>query len=212
MGALLPAAMVGGPRPSTVRLGAGRHFVVEADEYAGNFDAYRPAIGALTNADWDHPDVFPDRATVVAAFVAWIRRFDGGAAALALVANAGDPGVREVLEGLRDWRGRLVVVRVVGTGDDPQAEAAALAATFATARGAATGIVGRRSVTAAGEGRLEIVGLGAGGTVTARVGSPGVTTPRMASSRPGRPSPRARARMLSSRVSRRSRAWGGAWS
>jgi UDP-N-acetylmuramate-alanine ligase len=38
VGALLPAALVGGLRPSTVRLGAGRRFVVEADEYAGNFD------------------------------------------------------------------------------------------------------------------------------------------------------------------------------
>ena len=66
------AALVGGSRPSTVRLGAGSRFVVEADEYAGNFDPYRPAIGVLTNADWDHPDVFRDRAAVVAAFVAWI--------------------------------------------------------------------------------------------------------------------------------------------
>ena len=173
VGALLPAALVGGPRPSTVRLGAGRHFVVEADEYAGNFDAYRPAIGALTNADWDHPDVFPDRAAVVAAFVAWIRRFDGGADAPVLVANAGDPGVREVLDGLRDWSGRLAAVRVVGAGDDPQAEAAALAATFTTARGAATGVAGRWNVTSAGEGSLEIAGLDAGGTLTARVGLPG---------------------------------------
>jgi len=173
VGALLPAALVGGPRPSTVRLGAGRHFVVEADEYAGNFDAYRPAIGALTNADWDHPDVFPDRAAVVSAFAAWIRRFDGRAGAPALVANAGDPGVREALDGLRDWDGRLVAVRVVGDGEDPEVEAAALAAAFATAHGPATGIAGRWSVTAAGEGRLEIAGLSARGAVAARVALPG---------------------------------------
>jgi len=78
-----------------------------------------------------------------------------------------------VLDGLRDWSGRLVAVRVVGAGDDPQAEAAALAATFTTARGAATGVAGRWNVTSAGEGSLEIAGLDAGGTLTARVGLPG---------------------------------------
>ena len=45
-------------------------FVVEADEYAGNFDAYRPAVAVLTSAEWDHPDVFADRAAVLAAFEA----------------------------------------------------------------------------------------------------------------------------------------------
>ena len=35
--------------------------MVEADEYAGNFDAYRPDIAVLTGAEWDHPDVFADR-------------------------------------------------------------------------------------------------------------------------------------------------------
>lgn len=172
VGALLPPALVGGARPSTVRLGTGRHFVVEADEYAGNFDAYRPAIGALTNADWDHPDVFPDRAAVVAAFGAWVRRFDGGGEDPVLVANVGDPGVREVLADLRDWAGRLVVVRV-GATEEPTAAAAALAAAFATARGVAVGIAGRLQVGAAGEGSLDVAGLSAHGTVTARISLPG---------------------------------------
>jgi len=173
VGALLPPALVGGVRPSTVRLGAGRHFVVEADEYAGNFDPYRPLIGVLTNADWDHPDVFADRAAVVAAFGAWILRFDGGGEDPVLIANAGDPGVREVLAGLRDWPGRLVVVRVVDAGEDPAAAAAVLAGTHATARGTATAIVGRWRITSKREESLEIAGLSAQGTRTARVGLPG---------------------------------------
>src|SRR5450759_1638014 len=41
VGAMLPADVTGG-RPSVVRLGQGRPAVVEADEYAGNFDPYRP--------------------------------------------------------------------------------------------------------------------------------------------------------------------------
>jgi UDP-N-acetylmuramate--alanine ligase len=173
VGALLPPGLVGGSRPSTVRLGGGRHFVVEADEYAGNFDPYRPQIGVLTNADWDHPDVFPDRAAVVAAFGAWIRCFDGAGEEPVLVANAGDPGAREVLAGLRDWPGRLVAVRVVGAREDPTTAAAALAGAHATARGTAIAIVGRWQAGPAGEGSLEIAGLGAAGTQTAHLRLPG---------------------------------------
>ena len=173
VGALLPAALVGGSRPSTVRLGAGRRFVVEADEYAGNFDPYRPAIGVLTNADWDHPDVFRDRAAVVAAFVAWIRAFDGGGVDPVLVANAGDAGVREVLAGLRDWPGRLVTVRVVSPDEDPATAGIALARAHATARGAATAIVGSWRTSPAGEGSITIAGLTASGTVGAQVGLAG---------------------------------------
>jgi len=167
VGALLPPTLVGGSRPSPVRLGGGRQFVVEADEYAGNFDPYRPLIGVLTNADWDHPDVFPDRAAVVAAFGAWIRRFDGGGEDPVLVANGGDPGVRKVLAGLRDWPGRLVAVRVIGPDEDLAAATAALAGTHGTARGPATALAGRWQVTSAGEGSLEIAGLSASGTLTA---------------------------------------------
>jgi UDP-N-acetylmuramate--alanine ligase len=173
VGALLPAALAGVGRPSTARFGEGPHFVVEADEYAGNFDPYRPAIGALTNADWDHPDVFADRAEVVAAFVAWIRRFDGGDVPPVLVANAGDAGVGDVLALLRGWPGRLVLVSVVADDADPVAERRELEETHATAAGAATAIVARLRATGAGEGSLEIHGLGAGAAVTAAVALPG---------------------------------------
>ena len=43
VGALLPASLTGGI-PTTARIGAGEVFVVEADEYAGNFDPYHPDI------------------------------------------------------------------------------------------------------------------------------------------------------------------------
>jgi len=212
VGALLPPMLVGGSRPSTVRLGEGRHFVVEADEYAGNFDSYRPAIGALTNADWDHPDVFPDRAAVVAAFGAWIRLFDAGAEDPVLVANTGDPGVREVLAGLRDWPGRLVAVCVVRAEEDPAVAAAVLAGAYTTARGPATAIAGRWQVSSAGEGSLEIAGLSAPGTVTTRIALAGRTTRRTASSPPARRSSRAPGCRRSSTASRRSAGSGAAWS
>ena len=72
VGALLPAAITGGP-PATARWGRGDAFVVEADEYAGNFDAYRPDVAVLLNAEWDHPDVFADEDAVLDAFEGWLR-------------------------------------------------------------------------------------------------------------------------------------------
>ena len=174
VGALLPPTLVGGARPSTVRLGRGRHFVVEADEYAGNFDPYRPAIGALTNADWDHPDVFPDRAAVVAAFGAWIRRFDGderGTRARRECRRPGRPrGARRAAHVVRPAGGRCASSAPARTR---QPRAVRSPREHVTALGPATAIVGRWSVTPAGEGSLEIAGLSAGDTISARIGLPG---------------------------------------
>jgi UDP-N-acetylmuramate--alanine ligase len=94
--------------PSTARWGEGGDFVVEADEYAGNFDAYRPAIAVLLNAEWDHPDVFADEAAVLDAFETWIRAAASGQEEPILLANAGDAGVARLLPRLADWPGRVV--------------------------------------------------------------------------------------------------------
>ena len=76
VGALLPRAVTGGA-PATARIGGGAPFVVEADEYAGNFDAYRPDVAVLTSAEWDHPDVFADAAAVRDAFRQLVARHAG---------------------------------------------------------------------------------------------------------------------------------------
>ncbi len=107
VGALLPAALTGGV-PATARWGSGDVFVVEADEYAGNFDPYRPALAVVLNADWDHPDVFADRAAVVAAFETWLRA--PGADERRLVINSGDPGGAVLAARLVDWGARVVTV------------------------------------------------------------------------------------------------------
>ncbi|HXI80075.1 MAG TPA: Mur ligase domain-containing protein, partial [Verrucomicrobiae bacterium] len=109
VGALLPAALTGG-LPATARRGGGAPFVVEADEYAGNFDPYRPAIAIVTSAEWDHPDVFADRLAVVAAFDAWIRQMSEQAV---VVINIADAGAAELAGRLRDWPGRLVATALV---------------------------------------------------------------------------------------------------
>jgi UDP-N-acetylmuramate--alanine ligase len=114
VGALLPPSLTGGA-PGTARWGRGDVFVVEADEYAGNFDPYRPSVAVLLDAEWDHPDVFADEAAVLDAFEGWLR--SAGASARTLVANVGDAGVRRLLERLDDWAG--VIVRAgLDTTDD----------------------------------------------------------------------------------------------
>ena len=135
VGALLPATISGGV-PATSRFGAGSAFIVEADEYAGNFDAYRPAIAALTSIEWDHPDVFADRAAVIEAFRGWVTAMGQGWPSAGpaippggrqpiLVANVGDPGVAALVAALP--RG-LVETRpyVLLEGDDPAPSGASL--------------------------------------------------------------------------------------
>ena len=126
VGANLPASIVG-PQRGVARFGGGPDFVVEADEYAGNFDPYRPDIAVLVSAEWDHPDVFLDETEVVRAFAEWI---EGGRAGTdggrTLVANVGDRGVRRVLAALERWEGRRIAVHLVDerhTADDAEASA-----------------------------------------------------------------------------------------
>jgi UDP-N-acetylmuramate--alanine ligase len=113
VGALLPASLTGG-LAATARWGHGEPFVVEADEYAGNFDPYRPAIAILTSAEWDHPDVFADQEAVVACFAAWLERAAQSVPEPLLVANVADPGVAAVVERLHGWPGRVLATVLVG--------------------------------------------------------------------------------------------------
>jgi UDP-N-acetylmuramate--alanine ligase len=112
VGALLPTSVTGGA-PATARWGAGP-FVVEADEYAGNFDAYRPDLIVLTSVEWDHPDVFADTTAVSSAFETWIRAAAAGGAEPTLIANVGDPNVATLGRRLiGTWPGRLILTAVI---------------------------------------------------------------------------------------------------
>lgn len=107
VGALLRGEVTGGP-PATARWGRGDVFVVEADEYAGNFDAYHPVLAVVLNAEWDHPDVFADRSAVVDALEAWLRA--SGADEREVIINVGDDGARELADRLHDWGARVIRV------------------------------------------------------------------------------------------------------
>jgi UDP-N-acetylmuramate--alanine ligase len=104
--------------------------VVEADEYAGNFDAYRPNVAILTSAEWDHPDVFADRGAVVDCFVAWLENAGRSVARPILVANVADPGVNEVVRRLGEWPGNILAVGLGDAASDPDARTASRRETF----------------------------------------------------------------------------------
>jgi UDP-N-acetylmuramate--alanine ligase len=158
VGALLGPEITGGP-PATARRGSGSTFVVEADEYAGNFDAYRPAVTVVTNIEWDHPDVFADRAAVVDAFATWIGASSPVDPARAiLVANVADPGAEALVrQAAPGWRGQLLVTAVVDVATQRVAGyARGLAEAYATAAGPAVVLIGRIVASAPDGTTIEI--------------------------------------------------------
>jgi UDP-N-acetylmuramate--alanine ligase len=156
VGALLPSSITGGP-PATARRGRGAPFVVEADEYAGNFDPYRPSVAVVTSAEWDHPDVFADRDAVVAAFAGWLRQMEPGGT---VVANVGDPGVAALVGRLSDTdRGLLAVALVDQAPQRLGGYARAIAEQYRTSAGPARVILGRIAALDAASTTLELHGL-----------------------------------------------------
>ena len=137
--------------------------MVEADEYAGNFDPYRPAVAVLTSAEWDHPDVFADREAVVDCYVGWLEIAAREVQQPLLVANVADPGVLAVVERLGRWPGRVLCAAL---GDLP-------AGRLVTGAGPAERLTGR-VVKADPEGTVvRLDGAGLAAPLEIRVGLPG---------------------------------------
>jgi len=75
---LAPGFLVGGVPSNfgvSARLGSGRHFVIEADEYdtaffdkRSKFVHYRPRTAVLNNLEFDHADIFDDLAAIERQF------------------------------------------------------------------------------------------------------------------------------------------------
>lgn len=77
------------------RMGSGKLFVVETDEYQNKFTKYSPLHLLVTNIDYDHPDFFSSEHEYVQAFKAFIEKLphDG-----VLVMNGDDPVSMSVLQ------------------------------------------------------------------------------------------------------------------
>lgn len=96
-----PSAFVGGPLTadlgtpagSPVHISSEAGFLVEADEYGGNFDAYHVDRALILNVDWDHPDIFANRQAAVETFARWAAY---PATSGAIFINVGDQGGAEL--------------------------------------------------------------------------------------------------------------------
>ena len=99
-----PGFLIGGVAEDlgvSARLGSGREFVVEADEYdtaffdkRSKFVHYRPLVAILNNLEYDHADIFPDIAAIQRQFHHLVRTVPGRGR---LIVNGHDAHLREVL-------------------------------------------------------------------------------------------------------------------
>ncbi|MDI1252542.1 UDP-N-acetylmuramate:L-alanyl-gamma-D-glutamyl-meso-diaminopimelate ligase [Thermomonas sp.] len=100
-----PGFLIGGVAEDfgmSARIGSGREFVVEADEYdtaffdkRSKFVHYRPLVAILNNLEFDHADIFPDVAAIQRQFHHLVRTVPGRGR---LIVNGADACIAEVLE------------------------------------------------------------------------------------------------------------------
>ena len=99
-----PGFLIGGVAEDfgvSARVGGGREFVVEADEYdtaffdkRSKFVHYRPLVAILNNLEYDHADIFPDVAAIQRQFHHLVRTVPRRGR---LIVNGHDERLREVL-------------------------------------------------------------------------------------------------------------------
>lgn len=99
-----PGFLIGGVAEDfgvSARLGTGREFVVEADEYdtaffdkRSKFVHYRPQVAILNNLEYDHADIFPDVAAIQRQFHHLVRTVPRRGR---LIVNGEDAHLAEVL-------------------------------------------------------------------------------------------------------------------
>ena len=99
-----PGFLIGGVAEdfgASARVGSGREFVVEADEYdtaffdkRSKFVHYRPLIAILNNLEYDHADIFPDVAAIQRQFHHFVRTVPRRGR---LIVNGEDRHLTEVL-------------------------------------------------------------------------------------------------------------------
>jgi len=95
-----PTIVVGGMLSTlrgNARLGAGKHFVLEADEYKRAFLNYPCDVAVVTNVEADHLNYYKDVDDVRSAFREFIGLVPRGGL---VVANGDDPGARTVTESI----------------------------------------------------------------------------------------------------------------
>lgn len=75
------------------RVGHGKYFVVEADEFNDNFLHFKPNINVVTNIEMDHPEYFKDLESVKDSFKKFLLQTKD-----TIVANLNDSNTAEVIK------------------------------------------------------------------------------------------------------------------
>jgi UDP-N-acetylmuramate: L-alanyl-gamma-D-glutamyl-meso-diaminopimelate ligase len=99
-----PGFLIGGiPRnfPRSFRIGGGKTFVIEGDEYdtaffdkGPKFLHYCPSLAILNNLEFDHADIYPDLAAIEKQFVKLAHLVQTPAN---VIANMDDPGIAKIM-------------------------------------------------------------------------------------------------------------------
>lgn len=103
-----PTAIVGGVMQnygSNARIGDGEWFVIEADEYGGMFLGLSPEYALINNIEHDHPDQFPDLASLTSAFKEFADQIEPHGI---LFGGVDTPSVQQLIEA-REWAGLPIV-------------------------------------------------------------------------------------------------------
>jgi UDP-N-acetylmuramate--alanine ligase len=113
-GGLDPTCEIGAVVPrfgANYRLGQGRYFVNEADEFNHNFWHYHPRLAVVKSIEFEHPEFFANYDAYLNAFEHFIRGMDmQGDWSLppTLVLNVDSQGCLDLLARLHDWPGRVI--------------------------------------------------------------------------------------------------------
>lgn len=77
------------------RVGKGKYFVIEADEFNNNFFNYKPDIAVILSLEFDHPEFFKDFEQILESFEKFIL---ASAKKTVVVGNVGDNGVAKLIK------------------------------------------------------------------------------------------------------------------
>lgn len=114
------------------RIGKGKYFICEADEFRDKFLLYKPNIAVITSIEMDHPEYFKNFDAVLNAFKRFALQLKD---VKILVINGKDQGCLKLLKILRSlkWKGKIVtyqklaktLVKLKLPGDHIRSDAAA---------------------------------------------------------------------------------------
>lgn len=95
-----PSAIIGAKVTqwnSNYRIGKGKHFIIEADDFYEKFLSYKPSTIILNNIEFDHPDFFESEDNIINSYFKFVKLLRGNKN---LILNQDSPGNKKLLDRL----------------------------------------------------------------------------------------------------------------